>query len=131
MSALILSLVTGIKTNIQNFETVFTSSPSFLKIIKHLGVNLKNIKKLIINIDGSSGSGKTTAAKLIGKKYRLSVLYSGLLFRFAALKLIQDNPINKITYLRKIFTKINYNKIKKSTFTRLKYQNTLLKLQKI
>ena len=37
MSALILSLVTGIKTNIQNFETVFTSSPSFLKIIKHLG----------------------------------------------------------------------------------------------
>ena len=40
-------------------------------------------------------------------------MYSGLLFRFAALKLIQDNPINKITYLRKIFTKINYNKIKK------------------
>ncbi len=37
MSALILSLVTGIKTNIKNFETVFTSSPSFLKIIKHLG----------------------------------------------------------------------------------------------
>ena len=37
MSALILSLVTGIKTNIQNFDTVFTSSPSFLKIIKHLG----------------------------------------------------------------------------------------------
>ena len=74
---------------------------------------MKNIKKLIINIDGSSGLGKTTAAKLIGKKYRLSVLYSGLLFRFAALKLIQDNPINKITYLRKIFTKINYNKIKK------------------
>ena len=37
MSALILSLVTGVKTNIKNFETVFTSSPSFLKIIKYLG----------------------------------------------------------------------------------------------
>ena len=37
MSAVILSLVTGIKTEIKNFETVRTSSPSFLKIIKSLG----------------------------------------------------------------------------------------------
>ena len=37
MSAQILSLITGIKTEINNFETVFTSSPSFLKIIKVLG----------------------------------------------------------------------------------------------
>ena len=29
MSALILALLTGAKTNIKNFETVFTSSPSF------------------------------------------------------------------------------------------------------
>ena len=56
-----------------------------------------------------------TWSKLIGKKYSLSVLYSGLLFRFAAFKLIQDNPVNRITYLRKIFAKINYNKIKNMT----------------
>ena len=37
MSALILSLLLGVKTNIKNFETVYTSSPSFLKIIKLLG----------------------------------------------------------------------------------------------
>ena len=37
MSALILSLITGAKANINNFETVETSSPSFLKIIKSLG----------------------------------------------------------------------------------------------
>ena len=37
MSAVILSLVTGIKTEIKNFETVRTSSPSFLQIIKSLG----------------------------------------------------------------------------------------------
>ena len=37
MSSLILSLVTGINTNIKNFETVYTSSPSFLKIVKYLG----------------------------------------------------------------------------------------------
>ena len=37
MSANILSLITGVRTNIKNFETVFTSAPSFLKIIKDLG----------------------------------------------------------------------------------------------
>ncbi len=37
MSTVVLSLITGIKANIKNFETVFTSSPNFLKIIKSLG----------------------------------------------------------------------------------------------
>ena len=37
MSTVILSLATGIKTEIKNFETVRTSSPSFLEIIKSLG----------------------------------------------------------------------------------------------
>ncbi|MDA1338335.1 MAG: 3-phosphoshikimate 1-carboxyvinyltransferase [bacterium] len=44
MSTVILSLVTGIKAEIKNFETVRTSSPSFLKIIKSLGGNFE-IKK--------------------------------------------------------------------------------------
>ena len=37
MSAMILALITGINTNIKNFETVKTSSPSFLKLINNLG----------------------------------------------------------------------------------------------
>jgi len=37
MSTAILSLTTGIKSKIKNFETVYTSSPSFLKTIKLLG----------------------------------------------------------------------------------------------
>ena len=44
MSAVILSLATGIKTEIKNFETVRTSSPSFLQIIKLLGGSFE-IKK--------------------------------------------------------------------------------------
>ena len=44
MSAVILSLITGINAKIKNFETVKTSSPSFLKIIKLLGGNYE-IKK--------------------------------------------------------------------------------------
>lgn len=45
MSAFILALLTGAQTKIKNFETVFTSSPSFLKIMKNnLGVSFE-IKK--------------------------------------------------------------------------------------
>ena len=37
MSAAILSLVTGIKAKIKNFETVNTSFPEFIPSIKNLG----------------------------------------------------------------------------------------------
>ena len=37
MSSFILATLTGAKTRIKNFETVFTSSPSFLKVMKTLG----------------------------------------------------------------------------------------------
>ena len=36
MSTFVLAILTGVKTKINNFETVFTSSPSFLKIMKNL-----------------------------------------------------------------------------------------------
>jgi len=41
MSSFILALLTGAKTKINNFETVFTSSPSFLKIMKKLGAKFE------------------------------------------------------------------------------------------
>ena len=41
MSSTILSLVTGIKTKINNFETVKTSSPNFLKKIRYLGAKFE------------------------------------------------------------------------------------------
>ena len=44
MSTFILSILNGIKTKISNFETVFTSSPSFLKIMKNLGVKFETQK---------------------------------------------------------------------------------------
>ncbi len=37
MATQILSLITGVKAKINNFETVYTSAPSFLKIITSLG----------------------------------------------------------------------------------------------
>ncbi len=41
MSSFVLALLTGVKTKIMNFETVFTSSPSFLKIMKKLGAKFE------------------------------------------------------------------------------------------
>ena len=41
MSSFILALLTGAKIKIKNFETVFTSSPSFLKIMKTLGAKFE------------------------------------------------------------------------------------------
>ena len=41
MSTFILSILTGAKAKINNFETVFTSSPSFLKIMRNLGVKFE------------------------------------------------------------------------------------------
>ncbi len=41
MSSFILALLTGANTKIKNFETVFTSSPSFLKIMKSLGAKFE------------------------------------------------------------------------------------------
>ena len=44
MSSFILSILIGAKTRIKNFETVYTSSPSFLKIMKSLGAKFE-VKK--------------------------------------------------------------------------------------
>ena len=40
MSSVILSLVTGIRAKIKNFETVNTSFPGFIPLIKNLGANI-------------------------------------------------------------------------------------------
>ena len=41
MSAFVLSVITGVSVKIKNFETVFTSSPSFLKIMKYIGARFE------------------------------------------------------------------------------------------
>ena len=73
-----------------------------------------NIKvRLVIACDGGAASGKTTAAKLISKKYNLNFLSSGLLYRYIAYKLLsKKNLINKDYYIKKISQKITLNKLK-------------------
>ena len=75
---------------------------------------MKKFKKLIIACDGESASGKSTAAKLISKKYKLYLINSGLLYRYASKEIINDNPKNEIIYLKKKFKNISYKRIAKS-----------------
>ena len=49
-------------------------------------------KSLIIACDGEAASGKSTGAKLISKKYKLLLINSGLLYRYASKLLIDHNP---------------------------------------
>jgi len=75
-------------------------------------LRLKKHHKLIVASDGSAASGKTTGAKKISKKYGLKFLSSGLLYRFASYQLLKYKPKNEVTFLKKSFKKLNYNKLK-------------------
>ena len=69
-------------------------------------------KNLIIACDGEAASGKSTGAKLISKKYKLLLINSGLLYRYASKIILKDKPKNIIFYLNRKFKNISYNKIK-------------------
>lgn len=75
---------------------------------------MRKIKKsLIIACDGESASGKSTAAKLVSKKYKLLLLNSGLLYRYCSKLLLQNKPKNMISFLRQKLNNISYSKISK------------------
>ena len=74
---------------------------------------MKNFKKLIIACDGESASGKSTAAKLISKKYKLLLINSGLLYRYCSKLIINHKPRKTIPFLKKRFKNINYKFIAK------------------
>ena len=74
---------------------------------------MKKFKKLIIACDGESASGKSTAAKLISKKYNLTLINSGLLYRYASKLSIKHKPKNLVFFLKKKFDKISYQRIAK------------------
>ena len=72
---------------------------------------MKKFKKLIIACDGESASGKSTAAKLVSKKYKLLLVNSGLLYRYCSKLIIRNKPKNSVSFLKKKFENISYKKI--------------------
>ena len=76
-------------------------------------MKLKKNIKLLIAVDGGAGSGKTTGAKLISKKYKLNLLSSGKLYRYIAFELINNKTVkNKKSFLIKTASKITLKKLK-------------------
>jgi len=66
---------------------------------------LKKIKQKIkfkIAADGSSASGKTTGGKLIAKKLNMNFLSSGTLYRFCALKTLENKNKYNVKFINKV-----------------------------
>jgi cytidylate kinase len=76
-------------------------------------LKLNKLKIFQVSVDGSASSGKSTGAKLISKKYGLSFLSSGLLYRYASYRILKDKPKNQIFFLKKIFKNLNYKNLNK------------------
>jgi cytidylate kinase len=53
--------------------------------------NGEKILKISVAIDGPAGAGKSTIAKLVGKKYNLMYINTGAMYRAVALKAIENN----------------------------------------
>lgn len=47
--------------------------------------------KISVAIDGPAGAGKSTIAKLVGKKYNLMYINTGAMYRAVALKAVENN----------------------------------------
>ena len=74
---------------------------------------MKRLNNLIIACDGESASGKSTAAKLISRKYNLMLINSGLLYRYGSKIAIKHKPKNLISFLEKKFKNVSYKHISK------------------
>ena len=98
-------------------------------------MKLKKEIKLLVAADGGAASGKTTAAKLLSKRYALHFLSSGLLYRYFAYKLLSKKNLKKRNlYLKKISKTISSNKLKnKKLFNHdvTRYTSIIAKSKKI
>jgi len=74
---------------------------------------VKKFNKLIIACDGEAASGKSTAAKIVSKRYNLLLINSGLFYRYGSKLIIKHKPKNIVTFLKRKLKKISYNKIAK------------------
>ena len=93
-------------------------------------MSLNNSLTLRVACDGESSSGKSTAAKLISKKYNLFCMNSGLLFRYASHLIIKLKPKKKIPFLKKKFKNLNYKNITRFNLHSQKISNHVATLAK-
>jgi len=73
------------------------------------------LKKIKVAIDSPAAAGAGTISKMLAKNFNLLYCDTGKIYRYLAKRLIQENPKNKISYLKKISKKINLKKLKSKT----------------
>ena len=73
---------------------------------------IKNNINFSIAIDGSSASGKTTASRFLSKKFKFKLLSSGKLYRYIALKIIENNYKYNKNFISYQSKKITLEKLK-------------------
>ena len=96
MMSTIAALTLGGKWKIYDKDSINTSFPSFLKIIKDINkfIIMKLKKKIKIAIDSPAAAGAGTQAKLISKHFNLFYLDTGKIYRLIAnIKLTQPKNI--------------------------------------
>ena len=67
--------------------------------------------KFKIAADGSSASGKTTGCLLISKKFKMNFLSSGTLYRYCALKILENNKKYNLKFISKVSKTITLKKL--------------------
>ena len=87
-------------------------------------------KFLTITCDGGAATGKSTGAKLIAKKYNLSFLSSGLLYRYSSYLILKKNPKKIIPFLNSKFKKLNYKKLNRINLQTNEISNLSAKIAK-
>ena len=65
--------------------------------------------RIAVAIDGPAGAGKSTIAKLVGKKFDLMYINTGAMYRAVALSAKRNNIKNKISQLLKQLNAISSN----------------------
>jgi cytidylate kinase len=76
-------------------------------------LKLKSNIRLLLTCDSGAAAGKTTASKYLSKTFGLSLLTSGLLYRYIAYKLlVSKKTTSDVLFLKKIIKNINSNLLK-------------------
>ena len=66
------------------------------------------MKNLIVAIDGPAGSGKSTIAKLLAKKYNLTYIDTGAMYRMITLYLLENNiDISDLKEIERVLNTVN------------------------
>ena len=80
-----------IKDDSEKLEMEFKKSKEIKSKISNLQSSIFNLQSLIIAIDGPAGSGKSTVAKILAKRFKYKYIDTGAMYRAVALKAIKNN----------------------------------------